>query len=748
VSDEYKNSGQAGAVGDHADVHDNTFNQITNAENSEVKQQLQGQDNTAVGGNVNDSNIITGDHNVINKITRQDAPFTPSALHQLPPPPRDFVGRKKEMTELLKALEKSGVTISGLQGLGGVGKTALALKLAEHLEPQYPDAQFYLDLKGASKHPLTAGEAMAHVIRAYYPTAQLPEDEGSVRTIYLSELKGKKALLLMDNAAGRGQIEPLIPPPGCVLLVTSRNHFILNGLVAKNLEALEARDAKQLLLKIAPRIGKCAEKIAELCGYLPLALELAASALHKFVMLTPEEYVQRLSDATKRLELVEASLSLSYDLLTEELQKLWRMLAVFPNTFDTAAVAALWELEVEEAQERLAELISYSLVEWSDTTRRYQLHDLVRLFADARMDESQALAARKTHATYFRDLLVQTDELYREGGAQMLAGLSLFDLERENIEAGQKWSATLISKDETATKLSMRYYSGGWCVLELRLHPHEKINWLELSLKAARLLEDKGNEGNALCNLGIVYADLGEPRKAIEHHQQYLEIAREIGYRYGEGRALGSLGAVYADLGETRKAIQFYEQRLAIAREISDRDGEGAALGNLGVAYKDLGETRKAIEFHEQLLAIAQEIGDRRNEGAALGNLGIAYKDLGETRKAIQFYEQYLAIAREIGDRRGEGNALGNLGTAYADLGETRKAIQFYEQALQIDREIGDRRGEGRALWNSALAYKGLGDRTQAISLAEKALEIFEQIEAPGIAEDRATVDSWKAEEA
>jgi tetratricopeptide (TPR) repeat protein len=632
----------------------------------------------------------------------------------------------------------------------------------------------------------------------------------------------------MDNAAGREQVLPLIPPPGCVLLVTSRNHFILNGLVAKNLEALEARDAKQLLLKIAPRIGKCAEKIAELCGYLPLALELAASALHKFVMLTPEEYVQRLSNATKRLELVKASLSLSYDLLTEELQKLWRRLAVFPNTFDTAAVAALWELKIEETQERLAELISYSLVEWNDTTRRYRLHDLVRLFADACMDESEGLAARKIHATYFRDLLVQAEQFYRKGGAEIINGLALFDLERENIEAGQRWAAMLIGKDATATELSMRYYNEGWCVLELRLHPREKINWLELSLKAARLLEDKGNEGNALCNLGIVYRHLGEPRKAIEHHQQYLEIAREIGDRYDEGRALGSLGLAYADLGEPRKAIQlyeqnlaiaqeigdhrgegialgnlgnayvdlgeprraieFYEQRIAIAREIGDRLGEGNALGNLGLAYAALGETRKAIEFYEQALQIDREIGDRRGEGTDLGNLGVAYKNLGETRKAIQFYEQYLAIAREIGDRRGEGNALGSLGNAYAALGETRKAIEFYGQRIVIAQEIGDRRGEGNALgslgnayaalgetrkaiefyelhlaiareigdwrgegntlWNSALAYKGLGDRAQAISLAERALEIFEQVEAPGISEDHAIVDSWKAEEA
>jgi tetratricopeptide (TPR) repeat protein len=758
------------------------------------------------------------------------AAFTPSALHQLPPPPREFVGRGKEMTDLLQAVEESSVTIWGLQGLGGVGKTALALKLAERLEPEYPDAQFYLELEGTSKQPLPVGEAMAHVIRAYHPKAQLPEDERSLQTIYLSALKGKKALLLMDNAASREQILPLIPPPGCMLLVTSRNHFMLNGLVAKNLDTLEISDAKTLLLKIAPRIGNCAETIAELCGYLPLALELAASALHKFIMLTPEEYVERLSKAAnKRLELIETSLSVSYDLLTEEMQKRWRVLSVFPNTFDTFAVAALWELPVEETQERLAELISSSLVEWNDTTRRYRLHDLLKLLAQARVNQEERYAGGKYHAIYYREVLARAGALYLEGGDKITKGVSLFDLERQNIDSGQDWASANADGEQAVTHLSMGYYYAAYDLLSLRLYPREVIRWLEISLKAAhklggnkafqsysignlgiayknsgdphkaielyqqqlvitREISDRKGEGTALGNLGLAYADLGKTRKAIELHEQALEIDREIGDRRGEGIALGNLGNAYADLGETRKAIEFHEKALHIDREIGDRRGESADLGNLGLAYAALGETRKAIELYQQQLVITREIGDRRGEGTALGNLGLAYAALGETHKAIELYQQCLKIAREIGDRRGEGIALGNLGNAYADLGETRKAIEFHEKALHIDREIGDRRGEsadlgnigiayknlgeprkaielyqqqlvitreigdqrgeGVALWNSALAYDKLSDWVQAISLAERATEIFEQIEAPGVSEKRATLDRWKTKRA
>src|SRR5437588_7557038 len=171
------------------------------------------------------------------------------ALHQLPSPPADFTGRADELAELLQAVKKNGVTISGLQGMGGVGKTALALKLAQQLQQDYPDGQFYVDLKGLSKEPLSPREAMAHVIRAYDLTVQLPEAEADVTALYRSVLHNKKMLLLMDNARDAQQVEPLLPPPGCLLLVTSRRHFTLPGLVEKNLEALPPGDAQALLLE-------------------------------------------------------------------------------------------------------------------------------------------------------------------------------------------------------------------------------------------------------------------------------------------------------------------------------------------------------------------------------------------------------------------------------------------------------------------------------------------------------------------
>jgi tetratricopeptide (TPR) repeat protein len=531
-----------------------------------------------------------------------------------------------------------------------VGKTALALKLAERLKGRYPDAQFYLDLRGAGPKPLPVADALAHVIHAYHPTSKLPESESELRGLYLSVLHNRRALLLMDNAKDEWQVEPLIPPAGCALLVTSRNHFMLPGLFAKSLDSLPLADACALLLTIAPRIGELAGEIAKLCGHLPLALRLAGSALAKYSNLKPADYVWRLTDARERLKLIEASLSLSYELLGNELQERWRALAVFPETFDEAAAAAVWELEADAAQERLSELFSFSLVEWNETAARYGLHDLARVFTDTRLSEDERRANQQRHAEHYQKVIEIADNLFLLGGEALTLGLAFFDLEWANAQAGQAWANRNASDFSRALELCDDYPARCYNILPLRQHPRQRTSWLETALSATR----------------------------------------KLGRKQTEGWHLGNLGTAYADLGETRRAIELFEQRLAIAREISDRRGEGNALGNLGLANAVLGETRRAIEFYEQALVIDREIGDRRGEGADLGNLGNANAALGETQRAIEFYEQHLAITREIGDRRGEGNALWNTALALDKLGDRAQAIACAEAAFKIYEQIED----------------------------------------------------------
>jgi tetratricopeptide (TPR) repeat protein len=536
---------------------------------------------------------------------------------------------------------------------------------------------------------------MSHVIRSFHPDARLPETQDELAGIYRSVLDVKKVLLLMDNVANREQVEPLTPPRGCLLLVTSRFRFSLPGLVAKDLDELSAAEAQDLLLRIEPRIGKSAAEIARLCGNLPIALRLAAGALSERPDLSPGEYARRLTGTQKRSRLVDACLSVSYELLSDELRQHWRELGVFPGSFDAAGAAAVWAMELEAAEEVLGTLVKSSLVDWHNG--RYRLHDLARAFAESQMKGEEATEARLRHAEHYAEVLAAADDLYLEGGQSVLKGLQLYDLEWDNVEAGQKWAAEWAEADETAARLCSRYPEIGVYCLDLRQPKRERIRWLESAISAAQRIVDHPAEGRHLGNLGNAYADLGDARRAIELYEQRLQIAREIDDRRGESRALCNLGNAYADLGDARRAIEFYEQDLPIAREIGDRRGESTVLGSLGLAYANLGDAGHAIQLYEQWLQIAREIGDRLGEGQALCNLGNAYLDLGDARRAMELYEHQLRIAREIGDRVSAGKAGWNLGLRYEEDGDLERAVELMQPWVDYLREIGHQVTEDRA---------------------------------------------------
>ena len=544
----------------------------------------------AVAGDARDVTSIPGSGNIYAApgatVTVGGAPEPPapaaSALHQFPQPPGDFTGRQAELDELTKELGDGGVTITGVRGMGGIGKTALALVLAHRLTDRYPDVQLFLDLRGASEQqPLSTADAMAHVVRSFDRRAQVPEDEAGLAALYRSTLHGKRALLLWDNAASREQVEPLIPPSGCVMLVTSRQRFVLPDMLTKDLDTLPPEDARELLLAIAPRIGDHAGAIAELCGYLPLALRLAARALAERPDQPPEEYVGRLADAKTQLGLVDGSLSLSYDLLNGEQQRLWRALAVFPDTFDVAAAGAVWEVEQDSAGDVLGDVLAYSMVEWDRASGRYRLHDLAHVFADAQLAGDERATAPRRHAAHYRSVLHVVNALFLEGGDDLKRGLAVFDLEWRNVHVGWGWAADRAEDDDEAAGVCSGYSEAG-PLLRLRQHPRQRIQWLEAALKSARRLKDREAEGTHLRNLGLAYADLGRPRRAIELYQEALAISRETGDRRAEGYAQVNLGLAYADLGEPRRAIEYHELALAISRETGNRRGEGAVLGNLG----------------------------------------------------------------------------------------------------------------------------------------------------------------------
>jgi len=546
--------------------------------------------------------------------------------HQIPSTPRNFIGRGDLISEILADFTR-GTTVIGLRGIGGLGKTALAYKLAELLRDRYKDGQLMVNLQATSATPLTPSQAMSKLLRYYYPQVPLPESQEELQSIYLSTLDGKSVLLLLDNALDDQQVMHLLPPSSCGMIITSRRKLAFPDVFPIDLEVLKLEEARELLIKTArphsPGLLSAEEtiwnEIARICGCLPVALKAAGSYLACTPGSSPAKYVKELQDERKRLGIIGkegveedlvTKLSLSYGRLAPEMARVFRLLSIFPADFYAQAEETIC---LDEGQRNLIDLQRWSLVEYVGSVEkgegRYHLHDLVRLFAiglvEEEEDEPARNDARQRHSEHFRNVLSFATDLYEKGN--ILGGLGIFDLERANIESAWEWAEKNLSENNEAASICSSFLNWPY-LLSLRLHPRELISWMEMALAAARKLNNRGMEGAHLGNLGIAYMDLGEPRKAIEFHEQALKIAQEIGDRRGEGNCLGNLGIAYADLGETRKAIEYHEQALAIDREIGDRRGEANALFNSSLSLFELGKHSEAIKKAESALQIYVQI--------------------------------------------------------------------------------------------------------------------------------------------
>jgi len=693
----------------------------------------------------------------------------PLSSHTLRAPVGDFTGRTTEIEALVSRLSQGG-RIAAIIGMGGIGKTELALVVADRLREQYGDAALMFELQPDGT-PLTPEAVLGAVIHAFHPEARLPEVLTEVQGLYRATLAKKRGLLLLDNAVGPEQVQPLLPAPeGWAVILTSRSRFMLPNGKLYPLDLLPLAEAVALLRGILSDSGR--DELAEVdlaplakrCGRLPLALRVAASFLSAYADWPLPDYLAALKQAplphlnAPGEKPVQAVLGLSITALRKQdavMVERWEQLAVFPATFDRAATAAVWgalgdvpaedvsvwpepvPLDEEETRQGLSALVQQSLLDHDAVSDSYTMHDLLRACALA-AQTADLDAARLRHAWHYLRAGSTAEDLYLQGGAGVLAGLRQFEEAWPHLAAAWAW---LRERSDAAARRWMRAYPDAVAsVGDLRIALREKIAMREAAAHAAAILGDRSGEGVHLSNLGVVYAELGEVRRAIGLYQQALVIRREIraastersaewmAARQGEGIDFVNLGSAYWSLGEARRAIEYYEEALAIRREIGDRRGEGSALTGLGLACCALGEARRAIGLFEQALAISREIGDRRGEGHGLGNLGSAYWSLGEVRRAMEYHGGALAIHREIGDRHGEGGDLGNLGAAYHSLGEVVRAIGLYAERLVIAREIGDRRGEGDTLGNLGVAHKNLGEARRAIGFHEEALAISREI--------------------
>lgn len=586
-----------------------------------------------------------------------------SRLCTLPARTLDFTGRDAEVTRLVQAIVGDGrASITAVVGMGGVGKTACALEAAWRAAECFPDGALFVDLGGFGPSPLGPAAALATLTAQIGPVGMRAADLAAAATIWRGQVAGRRLLVVLDNVRQVTQIRDLVPPEPAALLITSRVPIRLPGIRSLSLDALPTGEAMALLRGLlAGRMVADAElgALATACGGLPIALRAAAAFLVEHPGWLVADYLAALagrrlphltSEDDPALD-VATVLAFSIESLSGErpgLLERWRLLAVFPSDVDAEAAAAVWQRSPVEARDDLDRLLGRSLVQRDAVSVRYRLHDLYRELAEDGADAARLATARDRHAAHYCGVLGRADDLYRQGGDRMAAGLALFDCEWPNIEAGQAWCRAQMPASDAAARLAYDYTNAGAFVLSLRLPPARRIAWLEAAVDACRRLWHRQEEATALGNLGLARADLGETALAIALYEAALAISREIGDRGSEGAALGNLGNVWRQTGEVHKALEFYDAALAIARETGDRQTEGTVLGNLGSAWAALGEGGKAIALYEQHLAIARGTGDRRSEGALLWNLALAREDLGQQQYATELATAALASHRAV----------------------------------------------------------------------------------------------------
>ena len=499
-----------------------------------------------------------------------------------------FTGRKDELARLLQDLQPGRVVTRC--GPGGIGKTALAAEAIWTLAPgsdppaRFPDGIIFHTFY----HQPQVDLALEAIARAYGQDPRPNPAEAAQRV-----LSNRCALIVLDGAENADDLDAVLRVTGrCGVLITSRRHQDAPA-DWQDITPLPTPQAVELLQAWG---GSCAaddaaaKRICELVGGLPLAVRLAGRYLAQCRQQTVEYLawlqatpLTALDLGRRQSESVPILMQRSLNQVTEATRQALAVVGLLDQApFARELVALALDAPVDAIGRSLGELVDYGLLLRAD--QRYQVsHALVHTYAHHRL--SQPADAVPRLAAYYGALARQQGELGP-------AGYAVLDLERPHIMA--------ILSACVATQHWEQARSLVWAIddyLDLQGHWTEWVIALNAGLTAARASSDRRGEGNALGNLGLAYAALGDARRAIEFYEQHRDIAREIGDRRGEGAALGNLGNAYAALGEPRRAIEFYEQHRDIAREIGDRRGEGAALGNLGLAYLALGEPRRAIEF-------------------------------------------------------------------------------------------------------------------------------------------------------
>jgi DNA-binding SARP family transcriptional activator/tetratricopeptide (TPR) repeat protein len=646
-------------------------------------------------------------------VAREPAALTPQ---QLPAGVAGFTGREADLAALDRFLADSqtdrAVVISAIAGTAGVGKTALALHWAHRVRDKFADGQLYVNLRGfASAPPVAPVDALGGFLRALaVPAERIPSDLAGAVALYRETLAGRRVLVVLDNAATADQVRPLLPAtPGCLALVTSRN--VLDGLDARRL-ALDVLDPVEAVALLARIVGDdrvdaepgAAAEVARLCGYLPLALRIAAANLDGSFAA----YVERLAAGNRlaalevdgdRQAAVRAAFDLSYERLDEPARRLFRLLGLVPGPDITAdAAASLAAVDVGRVRRLLGRLAGAHLVDRAGD--RYSLHDLIRLYAaalpdDGRPDAILRLVDHYLHTAYGATRLLDPHRhpVTLDPQAPGVTPLAIDDRERALAwfiaeHAGLRALVDLAEAGGHDT----RTWALAWALATYFHRQGHLQDWVathEAAIRAADRLGDRLAAARAHRNLALALIRMpGRADDGAAHFERALALHAEVGDLLGQANTHQGLAMLREQQGRSRDALDHVRQSHDLYERTGDRAGQAAALNGIGWYHAQFGEYEPALTYCRRALDLQREVGDPAMEANTWDSLGYAHHHLAEYRAAVDCFRRAIDLYRQVGERFGEADALAHLGDALDTAGDPAGARQAWEEAFAILDEI------------------------------------------------------------
>ncbi|WP_086784803.1 ATP-binding protein, partial [Streptomyces caniscabiei] len=688
------------------------------------------------------------------------APVRPA---QLPATVPDFTGRASLVGDLSEVLaEASGaegqvMAVSALAGIGGVGKTTLAVHVAHQARGAFPDGQLYVDLQGAGARPAEPETVLGSFLRALGTAdSAIPDSLEERAALYRSVLDGRRVLVLLDNARDAAQVRPLLPgTAGCAALVTARVRMVdLAGAHLVDLDVMSPDEALRLFTKIVGEERVAAERTAALdvvaaCGFLPLAIRIAASRLAARRTWTVSVLAAKLADERRRLDelqagdlAVKATFELGYGQLEPAQARAFRLLGLADGPdMSLAAAAAVLDLPTEETEDLLEILVDTSLLE-SAAPGRYRFHDLVRLYARACAERDEQPAGERESA------MSRLLDFYLATASQVYAierpGDRLVDHLEPTVYPGLRFTEGSAALDWLYTEAScllacVRQSAGTdrlrravdllWAAKDLTesgANSHQYETTARAMCDATRTAGDARAEGRARMMLTNVSLVAGRIQQAEEQARLAMELASSAQDDRAISWVSNDRGIISLHQGRYADGKTFLEQAIEGYRTAGNRPGVALSLCNLSRAHLGMGNITKAVEIAEQGLAAQLEIGRTMRLANGHFTLGIALTRAGRHTEALSQFSDALGIFIDHRQRLWEGVTNFRIAEAHLAARRPAQAAQHAEQALALGVIGGDRmRGNVLTLLGRALFALGQADRARACW--RDALGLYEQ---------------------